>query len=177
VNPLNWREHAAAGDEAARQCSLRRATVSRYASRQAPSPRLDRRERRIDRPVRNVQGSPLDYIRHGYMLARMGKPEPQVPLTPAVFHILLALFGQERHGYDIMQQVKSDSQGTVKMGPGTLYGSLDRMIDAGLVTKGNTQDPRRIYYKLTTLGQATLRVETERLSRLAAVARRQLGTA
>jgi DNA-binding PadR family transcriptional regulator len=51
------------------------------------------------------------------------------------------------------------------------------MIDAGLVTQGNTQDPRRIYYKLTTLGQATLRAETERLSRLAAVARRQLGTA
>ena len=106
----------------------------------------------------------------------MGKVEPQVPLTPAVFHILLALFGQERHGYDIMQQVKLDSQGAVKMGPGTLYGSLDRMIDAGLVTQGNTQDPRRIYYKLTTLGQATLRAETERLSRLAAVARRQLGT-
>ena len=110
------------------------------------------------------------------MLAGMGKSEPQVPLTPAVFHILLALFGQERHGYDIMQQVKSDSQGAVKMGPGTLYGSLDRMIDAGLVIKGNTQDPRRIYYKLTALGQATLRAETERLSRLAAVARRQLGT-
>jgi DNA-binding MarR family transcriptional regulator len=108
---------------------------------------------------------------------RMSKSGPQVPLTPAVFHILLALFGRERHGYDIMQQVKSDSQGAVKMGPGTLYGSLDRMIEAGLVTKGNTQDPRRIYYKLTTLGQATLRAETERLSRLAAVARRQLGTA
>ena len=107
----------------------------------------------------------------------MSKSEPQAPLTPAVFHILLALFGQERHGYDIMQQVKEDSQGAVKMGPGTLYGSLDRMIEAGLVTKGNTRDPRRIYYKLTTLGQATLRAETERLSRLAVVARRQLGPA
>jgi DNA-binding PadR family transcriptional regulator len=107
----------------------------------------------------------------------MGKSAPQLPLTPAVFHILLALFGKERHGYDIMQQVKSDSQGAVKMGPGTLYGSLDRMIEAGLVTKGNMRDPRRIYYKLTTLGQATLRAETERLSRLAVVARRQLGTA
>jgi DNA-binding PadR family transcriptional regulator len=107
----------------------------------------------------------------------MGKPEPQVPLTPAVFHILLALFGQERHGYDIMQQVKSDSQGAVKMGPGTLYGSLDRMIDGGLVAKGNTRDPRRIYYKLTALGQATLRAETERLSSVAVAARRQLGIA
>ena len=47
----------------------------------------------------------------------MGKSAPQVPLTPAVFHILLSLFGKERHGYDIMQQVKSDSQGAVKMGP------------------------------------------------------------
>jgi DNA-binding PadR family transcriptional regulator len=100
-----------------------------------------------------------------------------VPLTPAVFHILLALFGRERHGYDIMQQVKLDSQGAVKMGPGTLYGSLDRMIEAGLVTRGNTQDTRRIYYKLSARGQAALKTETERLSHLAAVARRQLGTA
>jgi DNA-binding PadR family transcriptional regulator len=107
----------------------------------------------------------------------MSKSGPRVPLTPAVFHILLALVGQERHGYDIMQQVKSDSQGAVKMGPGTLYGSLDRMIEAGLVTKGNTRDPRRIYYKLTTFGLAALRAETERLSHLAVVARRQLGTA
>jgi DNA-binding PadR family transcriptional regulator len=107
----------------------------------------------------------------------MTKSSPPGPLTPAVFHILLALYGRERHGYDIMQQVKVDSEGAVKMGPGTLYGSLDRMIEAGLVTKGNTRDPRRIYYKLTTVGQATLRAETERLSRVALIARRQLGTA
>jgi DNA-binding PadR family transcriptional regulator len=58
-----------------------------------------------------------------------------LPLTPAVFHLLLALVGKERHGYDIMQQVKTDSQNAVKMGPGTLYGSLGRMIEAGLVAK------------------------------------------
>jgi DNA-binding PadR family transcriptional regulator len=107
----------------------------------------------------------------------MSKPEPPLPLTPAVFHILLALFGKERHGYDIMQQVKADSADAVKMGPGTLYGSLDRMIGAGLVAKGNTRDPRRIYYRLTALGQTTLRAETDRLSRVALVARRQLGSA
>lgn len=106
----------------------------------------------------------------------MSKLRPPLPLTPAVFHILLALFGKERHGYDIMQQVKADSADAVKMGPGTLYGSLDRMIEAGLVAKGNTQDPRRIYYRLTALGQTTLRAETERLSRVALVARRQLGS-
>jgi len=104
----------------------------------------------------------------------MSKSRPQLPLTPAVFHILLALFGKERHGYDIMQQVSGDA---VKMGPGTLYGSLDRMIEAGLVAKGNIQDPRRIYYRLTALGQTTLRAETERLSRAALLARRQLGSA
>ena len=104
-------------------------------------------------------------------------PRAMVPLTPAVYHILLALFGRERHGYDIMQQVKADSENAVKMGPGTLYGSLDRMMEAGLVARSNTRDPRRIYYRLTALGQATLKTETERLSRIAAVARRQLGTA
>jgi DNA-binding PadR family transcriptional regulator len=105
----------------------------------------------------------------------MSKLEPLLPLTPAVFHILLALFSRERHGYDIMQQVKADSGDTVKMGPGTLYGSLDRMIEAGLVAKGDAQDPRRIYYRLTALGEATLRAETERLSHVVRVARRQLG--
>src|SRR5215472_11152305 len=105
----------------------------------------------------------------------MSKSKPTGPLTPAVFHILLALYGRERHGYDIMQQVKEDSRGQVKIGPGTLYGSIDRMIAAGLVIASNKQDPRRIYYKLTALGQTTLRAESERLSALAATARRQLG--
>ena len=105
----------------------------------------------------------------------MSKSKATGPLTPAVFHILLALYGRERHGYDIMQQVKEDSHGQVKMGPGTLYGSLDRMIAAGLVIESNKQDPRRIYYKLTALGQAVLRAESDRLSAVAATARRQLG--
>jgi|ERR1700733_9582456 DNA-binding PadR family transcriptional regulator len=105
----------------------------------------------------------------------MRKPRPAGPLTPAVFHILLALYGAERHGYDIMLQVREDSLGQVKMGPGTLYGSLDRMIAAGLVIESNKQDPRRIYYKLTALGQTALRAESERLSAVAALARRHLG--
>jgi DNA-binding PadR family transcriptional regulator len=104
----------------------------------------------------------------------MSQSGPAGPLTPAVFHILLALYGRERHGYDIMQQVKEDSRGAVKMGPGTLYGSLDRMIEAGLVVKSDTNDARRIYYKLTALGRTTVQVESDRLSALAATARRQL---
>ncbi|MFC5862480.1 PadR family transcriptional regulator [Acidicapsa dinghuensis] len=104
----------------------------------------------------------------------MSKSNPAGPLTPAVFHILLALYGVERHGYDIMQKVKEDSQGAVKMGPGTLYGSLDRMIAAGLVARTNTKDPRRIYYKLTALGHTALRAESDRLLAVTAIARRQL---
>lgn len=104
----------------------------------------------------------------------MSKLTPIGPLTPAVFHILLAVYAGERHGYDIMQQVKEDSRGAVKMGPGTLYGSLDRMIAAGLVVRSNTRDPRRIYYRLTAVGQAALKAESDRLSAVAAVARRQL---
>jgi len=72
--------------------------------------------------------------------------------------------------------VKADSGGVVAMGPGTLYGSIDRMIAAGLVVQSHTRDPRRIYYKPTALGQAVLRAETDRLSVLATVARRRLRT-
>ncbi len=104
----------------------------------------------------------------------MSKSSPPGPLTPAVFHILLALYGRERHGYDIMQQVKEDSGGAVKMGPGTLYGTLDRMIAAGMVIKTDTRDPRRIYYTLTALGQTAMKAESARLSAVAAIARRQL---
>jgi DNA-binding PadR family transcriptional regulator len=90
------------------------------------------------------------------------------PLTPAVFHILLALSNGERHGYAIMKQVEADSQGQVKMGPGTLYGSLKRMLEAGLVQEsGKRVDPqmddeRRIYYQITGAGSETLTAELDR---------------
>ena len=99
------------------------------------------------------------------------------PLTPAVLHILLALSTQERHGYGIMKQVETDSQGKVKMGPGTLYGSLRRMIDAGLIRESNKKvdpkmdDERRVYYKITGLGQKALAAELERYRDVVAVAR------
>jgi DNA-binding PadR family transcriptional regulator len=100
------------------------------------------------------------------------------PLTPAVLHILLALSAQERHGYGIMKQVETDSRGKVKMGPGTLYGSLDRMIDSGLIREsGKKVDPkmddeRRIYYKITALGQKALAAELQRYREVVSIARR-----
>lgn len=101
------------------------------------------------------------------------------PLTPAVLHILLALSAGERHGYGIMKQVASESQGRVKMGPGTLYGSIGRMIEAGLIRESERKvdpeldDERRVYYKMTALGQATLAAELERYREVLAVAKKK----
>ena len=98
----------------------------------------------------------------------MGKTKTNAPLTPAVLHILLALSTHERHGYGIMKQVLADSQGKVKMGPGTLYGSIGRMIDAGLIRESDRKidsemdDERRRYYKITRLGQKALAAELGR---------------
>ena len=98
------------------------------------------------------------------------------PLTPAVLHILLALSTRERHGYGIMKQVRADSQGKVKMGPGTLYGSLGRMLEAGLIRESDKKidpdmdDERRVYYRITGLGQKALAAELERYREVVAVA-------
>jgi DNA-binding PadR family transcriptional regulator len=101
------------------------------------------------------------------------------PLTPAVLHILLALSTEERHGYGIMKQVELDSQRKVKMGPGTLYGSIGRMLEAGLIGESDRKvdpeldDERRVYYKNTALGQAALAAELERYREVVAVAQRK----
>lgn len=106
----------------------------------------------------------------------MNPETPNLPLTPAVFHILLVLSGGERHGYGIMKQVEADSQGQVTMGPGTLYGSLKRMLEAGLVKESDKRvdpemdDQRRIYYQITDLGSRALRAELERYRHIVAVA-------
>lgn len=100
------------------------------------------------------------------------------PLTPAVFHILLALSQGERHGYGIMKQVQADSEGKVSMGTGTLYGSLKRMLDAGLVEESDKRidpaldDERRIYYALTGAGEQALAAEIERLRHIVALTRK-----
>jgi DNA-binding PadR family transcriptional regulator len=91
----------------------------------------------------------------------MGEPissnETFLPLTPAVFNILLALADGEKHGYAIMLEVENFTQGAVNMGPGTLYGSTKRMLDAGLIRESSERpdpdmdDQRRRYYVLTHL--------------------------
>jgi DNA-binding PadR family transcriptional regulator len=106
----------------------------------------------------------------------MASNKANLPLTPAVLHILLALSTKERHGYGIMKEVEADSEGKVKMGPGTLYGSLGRMIKAGLIRESDKKrdpdmdDERRVYYKITGLGQRALAAELERYREVVAVA-------
>jgi DNA-binding PadR family transcriptional regulator len=109
----------------------------------------------------------------------MAKNTPSKPLTPAVLHILLALSVQERHGYGIMKQVESDSHGKVNMGPGTLYGSIGRMIKAGLICESakridsELDDERRIYYKVTGLGAKALSAELDRYREVVTIAKQK----
>lgn len=100
-----------------------------------------------------------------------------LPLTPATFHILLALADGEKHGYSIMQEVTTLSEGQVKMGPGTLYGSIKRLLANGLITESaqrptpDDDDERRRYYALSGLGQQVLKAEAQRLESLYHVVR------
>jgi DNA-binding PadR family transcriptional regulator len=114
------------------------------------------------------------------MLPDMSKTSAGGPLTPAVFHILLALSGGPCHGYGVMKQVALDSGGAVTMGPGTLYGSIGRMLDVGLIREGGTRidpaldDDRRIYYELTAAGRSALAAELARYRDVVAVAASRL---
>jgi len=90
-----------------------------------------------------------------------------LPLSPATLHILLSLAGEELHGYAIMQEVQRQSEGKYKLGPGTLYDNLQKMIDRGLVEelgkRQGDEDPRRRYYRLSMLGRGVLTAEISRL--------------
>lgn len=103
-------------------------------------------------------------------MAKNRAPEDLIPLTPAVFHILLALADGELHGYGIMQDVEKQTNDLLQLGPGTLYGCLKRMVAAGLVTESDERpdplldDERRRYYLMTDLGQRVVRAEAERLA-------------
>ena len=127
-------------------------------------------------------------------MRRTAEPRELLPLTPAVLHILLALAdgrrhtGQDdsigRHGYAVAQEVEAMTEGQIRMGPGTLYGSIQRMLTSGLIeevarTKSATratasvseEDERRRYYRLTPLGSRVLELELARLARVVVIAR------
>jgi DNA-binding PadR family transcriptional regulator len=104
-------------------------------------------------------------------------PASQLPLTPVVLHLLLALAGerQGKHGYALAKEVEDVSDGLSRMGPGTLYGSIQRMIDADLIEESSRRasddDDRRRYYRMTTFGRRVLELELARLNAVIAIAR------
>lgn len=108
-------------------------------------------------------------------------PHGQLPLTPVVLHILLALSSGERHGYAIAQEITETTAGQIPIGPGTLYGSIQRMLTASLIEeapakrRANAEDERRRYYRMTVFGRRVLDLELQRLAHVLRLARdRQL---
>ena len=111
----------------------------------------------------------------------MATPDPhaQLPLTPVVLHILLALADERngKHGYAVAREVEELTEGQINMGPGTLYGSIQRMLDAQLIEERRAgrsdEDERRRFYRLTSFGRRVLSLEVARLASVVAIARRK----
>jgi DNA-binding PadR family transcriptional regulator len=99
-----------------------------------------------------------------------------LPLPAAAFHILLALSGGDCHGYGIIQDVDARTKGALRLSPGTLYRTIQRLLEQGLIEEprrpaGPTDDPRRRYYRITRFGTAVAQAETRRLAELVRLAR------
>ena len=114
------------------------------------------------------------------MTAPSGAPGDVVELTPAAWHVLLVLTDGERHGYAVMRDVEAQSGGAVRLGPGTLYRTIKRLLDDGLIEESQERpdpaldDERRRYYRITAAGRRAAVAEAERLARLVENARRRL---
>ena len=103
-------------------------------------------------------------------------PEKFLPLSNAEFHILLAIADEERHGYAIMQDVKQSTQGLIRLGPGTLYRSVQELLQKGLIVESDRcpavdEDQRRRYYRISSFGRRVLSAEARRLSEAVALAK------
>jgi DNA-binding PadR family transcriptional regulator len=108
-------------------------------------------------------------------------PDEMVPLTPAVFHILLSLADGERHGYSIMRDIAAHTKGKLRLGPATLYRSIKHLVEDGLIEESDVRpdpaldDERRHYYRLTEPGRQVVVAEIRRLEEALAVARTRQG--
>ena len=111
------------------------------------------------------------------MKARQPEPQTLLPLPVSEFQILLALADEERHGYAIRREVAERTDGDVQLGPGTLYGSIKRMVNSGLIAESDERpdpeldDERRRYYRITPLGRKVAVAEARRMERLVRIAR------
>jgi DNA-binding PadR family transcriptional regulator len=103
------------------------------------------------------------------------------PLSSAVFHILLSLGGGERHGYAIKREITARTQGKLKLGPGVLYGSINKMLELGLIEESadrpdpHLDDERRRYYRITPYGRKVAQLETVRMRELVQLAAARFG--
>jgi DNA-binding PadR family transcriptional regulator len=112
----------------------------------------------------------------------MKKTDPQefIPLKTQWFHIMLSLAGGEQHGYGIMQEVLTRTEGKVRLWPATLYGTIKRLIEAELIEESDERpapeldDARRRYYRITPLGKGVLSAECERLQELVRIIQKQV---
>jgi len=111
------------------------------------------------------------------MVSDSPSAESLLPLPPATFHILMALAEEDRHGYAIIQDVSARTGGDLKLSAGTLYRSIQRMLEQGLITEPRERpapaddDERRRYYRITPFGEAVARAEARRLTQLVRLAR------
>jgi len=107
---------------------------------------------------------------------REREADAMLPLSPATFHILVALADEDRHGFGIIRDVTDRTGGALRLGPGTLYRTLQQMLESGLIAEVRQPPPRkeedrRRYYRITALGTAAAKAETRRLAGLVRMAR------
>ena len=111
----------------------------------------------------------------------MNKSRPPLPLTPAVFHILLSLAEGERHGYALKRDIAQRTAGKLKLGPGMLYGTIHKMLELGLIEESDERpdphldDERRRYYRITPLGRRAAKAEAARMRELVHLASAKFG--
>ncbi len=109
-------------------------------------------------------------------MAKIRRSDEELPLSPPVFYVLLAVADRERHGYAIMQEVEKRTQGKVRLLPGSLYSTLKRMVAASFIEEcegddaGQSDDERRRYYRITKRGKEVAAAEADRMATLIAVA-------
>ena len=128
-------------------------------------------------PVNHPLVAPSNYVHCGYTHPVNTEAESLLPLPPATFHILVALADEDRHGYAILKDVAARSGGAVKLSAGTLYRSIERMLEQGLIREISSRpakemdDERRRYYRITPFGRAVAMAEARRLAQMLALAR------
>ena len=114
-------------------------------------------------------------------MSKQNTVDNQLPLAPAVFHLLLSLAEGERHGYALKRDIARRTNGALTLGPGVLYGSIAKMLDQGLIEESDERpdphldDERRRYYRITAFGRAVARAEAARMRELVQLAASRLG--